>query len=98
MLPHFASNLKRLREVRRASQDVVSNALGIKRSTYSGYENGAAEPSLSLLVDIAIYFRVTTDELLTYHLSDWATSEIERLQRSQQSAEPCPPRSPSTRA
>lgn len=43
------SNLKRLREANRFSQEQVSSFLDIKRSTYSNYESGDREAPLSVL-------------------------------------------------
>ena len=44
-----ATNLKKLREAARYTQDDVARALGITRSAYSNYETGEREPSYDLL-------------------------------------------------
>ena len=54
---YFSSNIKLLRKHRGRTQDDVAFALGMKRSTYSGYENEIAEPGLDALVSflLAVY-------------------------------------------
>ncbi len=46
------------------SQKVVAAALGIDRTTYTYYENGRSQPSLSTLVKLASIFCVDTSALL----------------------------------
>ncbi|UKS25059.1 helix-turn-helix domain-containing protein [Paenibacillus sp. HWE-109] len=56
--------LIRLREKTGLTQKDLATKLGIARTTYSGYENGAREPDLETLKRIADYFDVTLDYLL----------------------------------
>lgn len=60
----FHKNLSVLRQFRGKSQQAVSEALGIKRSTYAGYERGEVEPRLAMLIQMADYFQVSLDFLL----------------------------------
>ena len=62
--PVFGANLKLLRTRRGRSQEETAIALDVKRSSYSGYENGSAEPSFELLVRMSEYFKVSIDKLL----------------------------------
>ncbi|MCB0774486.1 MAG: helix-turn-helix transcriptional regulator, partial [Flavobacteriales bacterium] len=48
--PYFGPNLKLLRARRGRSQEETAIGLDVKRSSWSGYENGSAEPPLDLLV------------------------------------------------
>ena len=50
---YIGDNLKVLRKRNKISQEELSKKLELTRSTYSGYENAAAEPSLDTLVKIA---------------------------------------------
>lgn len=52
----IGSNLKKLREANRFSQEQVSSFLGITRSAYSNYELGDREPSLDILEKAANLF------------------------------------------
>ena len=56
--------LKILRTKRKLLQKEVASALNIGRTTYVKYENGDSEPSLSILIELANFFDVTTDYLL----------------------------------
>lgn len=63
----------RLREMRMAcslTQDVVSAAAGIDRSTLSYYETGEVYPSMSKLCLLATLFGVTMDDLLGNSAAD----------------------------
>lgn len=79
--PYFGPNLKLLRARRGRSQEEVAIGLDVKRSSWSGYENGSAEPPLSLLVRISEYFRVSVDRLLKDDLSALSESQLGILER-----------------
>ena len=49
-------------------------------SSWSGYENGTAEPPFDLLLRVSDYFKVSTDKLLKYDLTDSA-SQLSSLER-----------------
>ncbi|MGV9011375.1 MAG: XRE family transcriptional regulator [Flavobacteriales bacterium] len=79
--PYFGSNLKLLRARRGRSQEEVAIGLDVKRSSWSGYENGSAEPPLDLLVRISAYFKVSLDKLLKDDLTLLSESQIGILER-----------------
>ncbi len=81
MSTYLHNNLKVLRGMKGHSCDVVANAIGIRRSSLSGYENGAAEPNCSTLLAIGAYYRISLDVLLAQDLTTWPVSSIEELQR-----------------
>lgn len=56
--------LKELRTSKNLFQKEVAEILGIDRTTYSKYENGASEPSHEILLKLAEIFEVSTDYLL----------------------------------
>lgn len=45
----IATNLRKLRETARYTQDEVAKALGVNRSAYSNYESGIREPPYDIL-------------------------------------------------
>lgn len=51
-----ATNLKKLREAARYTQDEVSQALGITRSAYSNYESGEREAPYDVLEKVSDLF------------------------------------------
>ena len=60
----FGDNIKRLRKNKGLKQQEIADILGVKRNTYSDWENGKTEPKLGNVVKLAHVFGTTTDELL----------------------------------
>jgi len=77
----FSSNIKFLRRRRRRTQDDVAFALGMKRSTLSGYENRVAEPGMDVLLAFSDYYRIAVDTLLKVDLSALSESQLSQLER-----------------
>jgi len=80
MEPTFGQNIKLLRKRRGRTQDDVSVALNMKRSTLSGYENGVAEPGIEALLALAKYFKISVDTMLSIDLSTLRESELYQLE------------------
>ncbi len=80
MEPTFGQNIKLLRKRRGRTQDDISIALSMKRSTLSGYENGVAEPGIEALLALAKYFKISVDTLLTVDLGTLRESELYQLE------------------
>ncbi|WP_415514850.1 helix-turn-helix domain-containing protein [Gluconobacter japonicus] len=75
---------KSSREGRRFSAQEVADAVGISRSTLSGYERGHDQPGIANLVALATYYGVSVDFLMGTTASvespdDFAHNEEERL-------------------
>lgn len=60
----FGEKIKSLREKRNLTRSRLAEALGIKYSTLSNYENGVRQPDFDTLKLIARFFSVSTDYLL----------------------------------
>lgn len=60
----FSKRLGELREKSRLTQKELSSRLGMARTTYSGYENGAREPDHQTLQKFADFYDVSIDYLL----------------------------------
>jgi len=57
----------RLRDIREdadVAQKTVADVLNIKQNTYSQYETGKRQLPMSALIDLAMYFGVSTDYIL----------------------------------
>ncbi len=76
----FSSNIKFLRKRRKRTQDDVATSLQMKRSTLSGYENGVAQPNVSVLVAFSGYFNVAIDTLIKVDLTSLRESQISQLE------------------
>jgi len=79
----IGANLKFLRKNCGKSQEEMANELVLTRSTYSGYENGIADPSLETLVAISAYFEVTCDALLKEDLTKYEGEKWQKFKANQ---------------
>jgi transcriptional regulator with XRE-family HTH domain len=78
---YFNSNIKLLRKRLGRTQDDVAFALGMKRSTLSGYENQVAQPAIDSLIAFSKYFKVAIDTLVKVDLSSLGESQLSQLER-----------------
>lgn len=75
----IGSNLKLLRKRLKLSQEEVAQALNWTRSTYSGYENGVAHPSLEGIVQLSDFYKVSVDVLLKNDFSALSEKELNEM-------------------
>ena len=59
----FGDNIKRLRKNKGLKQQELAEILGVKRNTYSDWENGKTEPSFDNLFKLADFFDISLDWL-----------------------------------
>ena len=76
---YLSSNLKLLRKNKGMSQEEVSKKLNLTRSSYSGYENGVAEPGLENLILLSIFYKIPLDDLVKKDLSVLSETEWEYI-------------------
>ena len=60
----FAEHLLQLRTERNLKQQEVSGAIHISIRAYQYYESGEREPSLTTLVALADFYKISLDELV----------------------------------
>lgn len=75
----FGRNLKVLRTRHGYTQEVMASALEVKRSSYSGYENGRTEPDLGFLHRLQNRFDIGVDVLLEVDLAGVKAWDWQRL-------------------
>jgi transcriptional regulator with XRE-family HTH domain len=68
-------NIKYLRKSKRLSQNSIAQKLGISRTSWSDYEKGRFEPTVSILKKISDYFEVCMDDIVSKDLERLAFSE-----------------------
>ncbi len=71
----IGDNLKLLRKRAGKSQEDVAVDLGFHRSTYSGYENGVAQPNIENLLALSKYYKLTVDALLNSTFQDFTDKD-----------------------
>lgn len=77
----FSQNIKLMRKRRGRTQDDVAQALRMKRSTLSGYENEVAQPTIKALMAYSKYFGIAIDTLLKVDLTTLQESQLRQLER-----------------
>ncbi|MCX6243927.1 MAG: LexA family transcriptional regulator [Bacteroidetes bacterium] len=77
----FSSNIKFFRKRTGRTQDDVAVALGMKRSTLSGYENAVAEPGMDALISFSNYYRIAIDTLVKVDLAKLPESQLRQLEK-----------------
>ncbi|MBR2621407.1 MAG: helix-turn-helix transcriptional regulator [Clostridia bacterium] len=63
-IKNIGQNIKRLRTQKGLTQTAVSDALHVTSQAVSRWETGACYPDLESLINLAVYFHVTVDDLL----------------------------------
>ena len=79
---YISENIRRLRREKNITQERLAEHLGISTQAVSKWERGETYPDITLIIPLASYFNVTTDELLGL---DTAKNE----QRAQQILDDC---------
>lgn len=64
MIHSLNENIRELRQSIGISQVDLANALHVSKQCVSNWENDNVQPSVEMLVKLADYFRVSTDQLL----------------------------------
>lgn len=67
---YLATNLKYLRKKYGKTQDALSAAVNIGRTTIANYEAGISEPNVETLITFAKFFGVSVDEMLSKNMED----------------------------
>ncbi len=66
---YFKENIKLLRIKKGLKQNEMLTAIGIKQSTWNGYETGNSTPYLSVAIEISKYFDISIGDLIEKDLS-----------------------------
>lgn len=77
----LSSNLKLLRKNRQLSQEEVAKKMDLTRSSYSGYENGVAEPGIENMIKMSNFYKLPLDDLLKRDLNELSTSDWESIEK-----------------
>ena len=67
---YLATNLKFLRKKSGKTQDALSSAVNIGRTTIANYEAGISEPNLDTLIIFSKFFGISVDDMLSKNLED----------------------------
>ncbi len=74
----LAENLARLRKEKKVTQEELADFIGVTKASVSKWENGLSMPDILLLPQLATYFGVTLDDLLSYE-PQLSKEQIQRM-------------------
>jgi len=74
---NFSEKLKLCREKEKYSQSQLAELLGIKVSTYSGYENGRSQPNIDKIRKLVSALNTPADVLLETKFAEEASQDSE---------------------
>ena len=61
---YFGENLKNLRKEKNLTQEKLADFLGVSFQTVSKWERGDTYPDITMLPEIAGFFKISVDDLL----------------------------------
>ncbi|MBE7644505.1 helix-turn-helix transcriptional regulator [Tenacibaculum finnmarkense] len=65
----FGKNIKKIRSVKKLSQQAFADIFSLKRGTLGAYEEERSEPKIDTIIKIANYFSISIDNLLTKNIT-----------------------------
>lgn len=68
-MSYFGKNIRKIRNVKKLSQQALAELFDLKRGTLGAYEEGRSEPKLETIIKIANHFSISIDDLLTTELT-----------------------------
>ncbi len=69
LMSFFGENIKKIRSLKKLTQSEFSELFKLNRTTVGAYEEGRAEPKIDTIIEIANYFGISIDEILTKRLT-----------------------------
>jgi transcriptional regulator with XRE-family HTH domain len=77
----IGNNIKLLRKRLGKSQEDIATGFGLTRSSYSGYENGVADPGIETLILISDFYKVPLDTLVRKDFAEFSEPEWESIDK-----------------
>ncbi|WBL20918.1 helix-turn-helix domain-containing protein [Zunongwangia sp. HRR-M8] len=68
-MSYFGKNIRKIRNVKKLSQQAFAELFDLKRGTLGAYEEERSEPRIETIIRIANYFSISIDDLLTSELT-----------------------------
>lgn len=68
-MSYFGKNIKKIRGLKRLSQQAFADVFSLKRATLGAYEEGRSEPKIDTIIKVANYFSITIDDILTKEIT-----------------------------
>jgi transcriptional regulator with XRE-family HTH domain len=84
----IGKNIRKIRVIKQLSQASFAQIFNLARPSVGAYEEGRAEPKIDTVVQIAQYFGISTDALLTKELTINELYRFDALKNKKNSSEP----------
>ncbi len=81
MTIYLSENIKRLRRENELTQETLAEFLGVTFQSVSNWERGESFPDITMLPDIAAFFKVSVDELLGINRAENEQEITDKLKR-----------------
>ena len=86
----FGKNIKKIRGIKRLSQQAFADIFELKRATLGAYEEGRSEPKIATIIKVANYFSISIDSILTKEITvneflrfnDAITTDVNQIVKS----------------
>ena len=65
----FGKNVKKIRGVKKLSQQAFADKFDLKRATLGAYEEGRSEPKIDTIIKVANYFSISIGDILTKEIT-----------------------------
>ena len=80
MTIYLSENIKRLRLEKGLTQEILAEFLGVTSQSVSNWERGESYPDITMLPEIAGFFKVSVDELLGVNRAEDEAEIIKELE------------------
>ena len=72
---HLGKNIKFLRKKLKVNQSEIGERVGVSKAAISSYEGGGSVPGIDTLIQLAMVFEVSIDDLLLRDIEKTGTSD-----------------------
>lgn len=66
---YFGKNIKKIRSIKKLSQQAFAELFGLKRSSIGSYEEERADPKLEIIIKIAKHYNISVDNLVNKEIT-----------------------------
>ena len=80
MTIYLSENIKRLRREKDLTQETLAEFLGVTFQSVSNWERGESFPDITILPEIASFFKVSVDELLGVNKAEDEAYIVSKIQ------------------
>jgi len=80
-MSYFGINIRKIRLTKKLSQTEFAKIFNITRASVGAYEEGRAEAKIDKVIEIATYFNITLDQLLSKKITINEISNFNKINR-----------------